>query len=128
MGSAFMLQAQPMSLVPWASYLSCLVPPWLLRMPSGLLRQKEFLIINQEDHMDNTHKPKPVHTIREHDVKAAIWLNQAENAQYYNITLSRMFVDSENNHKDTSSFGLHDLTKVEMVLKKARQWMMDEDA
>ncbi|WP_447971727.1 hypothetical protein [Nitrospira sp. M1] len=78
--------------------------------------------------MDTTHKPKPVHTIREHDVKAAIWLNQGENAQYYNITLSRMFVDSENNPKDTSSFGLHDLTKVEMVLKKARQWMMDEDA
>ncbi len=77
--------------------------------------------------MDSTTKTKPVHTIREHDVKAAIWLNQATDHQYFNVTLSRMFLDDEGKPKDTASFGLHDLTKIELVIREARRWIMDGD-
>ena len=75
--------------------------------------------------MDTNTKSKPVHTIREADVKAAIWLNGDEKAKFYSVTLSRVFTTEDHKPKDTYSFGLHDLTKVEVVLKHARTWIMD---
>jgi len=75
--------------------------------------------------MDNTAKPKPVYTIREQDVKAAIWLNQGESEQYFNVTFSRMYTDSENQPKDTMSFGVHDLFKIEIIIGKVRRWIQD---
>ncbi|GJL52179.1 MAG: hypothetical protein NPIRA01_34060 [Nitrospirales bacterium] len=71
--------------------------------------------------MDTTAKPKPVHTIREQDVKAAIWVNQGESEQYFNVTFSRMYTDSEKKLKDTMSFGVHDLSKIEVIIGKVRR-------
>lgn len=76
--------------------------------------------------MDTNTKTKPAHSIREADVKATIWLNHGEKGDFYNVTLSRTFKDEEGNPKDTNSFGLYDLTKVEMVVRKARTWIMDQ--
>lgn len=74
----------------------------------------------------NITKPQPVHTIRESDVRAAIWRNHGEKADFYNVTLSRMFKTEQDQLKDTGSFGVHDLTKAEIVLRKARVWIMEQ--
>ena len=76
--------------------------------------------------MDTNKKTKPAHSIREADVKATIWLNHGEKGDFYNVTLSRTFKDEKDHLKDTNSFGLHDLTKVEMALKKAQDWIMNQ--
>ncbi len=76
--------------------------------------------------MDTNTKTKPAHSIREADVKATIWRNHGENGDFYNVTLSRTFKDEEGNPKNTNSFGLYDLTKIEMVVRNARTWIMDQ--
>ncbi len=78
--------------------------------------------------MDTTTSPKtkPAHTIREADVKATIWLNHSEKGEFYNVTLSRFFMGDDEQPKDTSSFGVHDLLKVQMVVKKAQAWIMNQ--
>lgn len=76
--------------------------------------------------MDTNTKTKPAHSIREADVKATIWLNHGEKGEFYNVTLSRMFMDEQDKPKDTYSFGLHDLTKVETVVRKAQGWIMNQ--
>ena len=76
--------------------------------------------------MDTNTKTKPAHSIREADVKATIWLNHGEKGDFYNVTLSRTFKDEKDNLKDTNSFGLYDLTKVEMAVRKAQDWIMTQ--
>ncbi len=76
--------------------------------------------------MDTNTKTKPAHSIREADVKATIWRNHGEKGDFYNVTLSRTFKDEQDKPKDTFSFGLHDLSKIEMVLRQARAWIMDQ--
>ena len=78
--------------------------------------------------MDTTTSPKtkPAHTIREADVKATIWLNYSEKGEFYNVTLSRFFKDEQGHPKDSHSLGLHDLSKAQMVLRKAQDWIMNQ--
>lgn len=76
--------------------------------------------------MNTNTKTKPAHSIREADVKATIWLNHGEKGDFYNVTLSRTFKDEKDKPKDTYSFGLYDLTKVEMALRKAQDWIMNQ--
>ena len=75
--------------------------------------------------MDTNTKTKPAHSIREADVKATIWRNHSEKGDYFNVTLSRTFKDEKDNLKDTHSFGVHDLAKIEMILRQARAWILD---
>ncbi len=69
---------------------------------------------------------KPAHSIREADVKATIWRNHSEKGEFYNVTLSRTFKDNGDKLKDTNSFGIHDLSKIEMVIRQARNWILDQ--
>lgn len=51
----------------------------------------------------------PVATLRDGNLKAAIWEHQHEEAMLYNVTFSRSYLDDEGNWQDSWSFGLRDL-------------------
>lgn len=66
---------------------------------------------------DTDQKPRPVETLREGALKAAIWRNEGENGIYHAVTLSRGYKDQDGNLQDTASFrpkdmlGLAELTR-----------------
>ena len=69
--------------------------------------------------MTTSTKQKPVETLRDGGVKAAIWANQTEKGNtFYNVTFSRTYRDGDT-FKDTSSFGASDLLKVARLAAKA---------
>lgn len=57
-------------------------------------------------------KTKPVGEVKFGSVIASIWKNESKNGIYYNVTLSRIYKDSEDNWKRSDSFGRDDLLTV----------------
>ena len=62
---------------------------------------------------------QPEKKFRAGGVSATIWQNASEKGTYATVTLSRSYVDKDNNWKETSSYKVTDLPKVALVLAKA---------
>lgn len=69
-------------------------------------------------------KAKPVKEIRMGRIKAAVWENGTQNGTRYNVTLTRLYKDPEDNAWKTSeSFGRDDLLVAAKVLDQAHSWI-----
>jgi hypothetical protein len=66
---------------------------------------------------------KPVHEVRIGRVKAVIWENETENGIRHNVTLRRIYMDSENKWQTSDSFGRDDLLLAAKVLDQAHSWI-----
>ena len=49
-------------------------------------------------------KPRPVVTLRDGSVKAAIWRNESENGPFHGVTFARTYKDGDGNYHDTDSY------------------------
>ena len=60
-------------------------------------------------------KTKPVSEVKFGSIAASIWKNEGKTGIYYNVTLSRIYKDGEDNWKRSDSFGRDDLLTVAKV-------------
>ena len=73
---------------------------------------------------DTMPKEKPIHEVRLGAIKAAIWKNDTANGVRYNVALSRIYKDREDNQwKSTDSFGRDDLLVLAKVADLAHTWI-----
>lgn len=61
--------------------------------------------------MNDEHK-KPVESLRDGSVKAAIWENEGEKGKFHSVTFTRTYRDREGNYADTNRFSGTDLLKL----------------
>lgn len=70
---------------------------------------------------------KPTKSFRAGNVRAAIWTNQSEGgADYFSVTVSRSYRDDSEEWKESTVFGRDDLPKVELVTRKAYEYIQLE--
>jgi len=67
-------------------------------------------------------KRKPVQEIRLGRIRAAVWQNSSDKGVRHNVTISRLYKDSDE-WKDSSSFGRDDLLLVAKVADAAHSWI-----
>ena len=72
-------------------------------------------------------KKKPAHEIRIGAVKATIWENQTDRGVRHNVTVSRLY-KSDEEWKQTDSFGRDDLLLVAKVVDQAHSWIFEQAA
>jgi hypothetical protein len=54
--------------------------------------------------MTNQTKNRPVETLRDGAIKAALWKNTSENGVFYNVTFARTYKDSKGELQDADSY------------------------
>ena len=64
-------------------------------------------------------KTRPVETLRDGVIKAAIWKNESENGAFYNVTFARTFKDDKGELHDTESFSGTQLLRLARLADKA---------
>jgi hypothetical protein len=64
---------------------------------------------------------KPVHEVRLGKIKAAIWLNQTDNGNRYNVTFSRIY-KTDSGWESSTSFGRDELPLLAKVADMAHTW------
>ena len=69
-------------------------------------------------------KQKPVHEVRAGDVKAAIWENSTESGVRHDVTLEKRH-KSDDECKQTQSFGRDDLLVLAKVPDQAHTWIFE---
>ena len=69
-------------------------------------------------------KQKPVHEVRVGSVKAAIWENPTENGVRHNVSFERLY-KSDDEWKQTQSFGRDDLLVLAKVADQAHTWIFE---
>ncbi len=71
-------------------------------------------------------KNRPVHVVRLRNIRAAIWANDLEIGLRYNVTVSRLYKDNDQQWKTSESFGRDDLLLVGKVLDLAHSWICEQ--
>jgi hypothetical protein len=70
---------------------------------------------------------RPTHELRLGSIRASIWDNSNGENQRFNVTLSRIYKDRENNQwKHTDSFGRDDLLPLAKLADQAHSWIWDQ--
>ena len=69
---------------------------------------------------------KPIETIFDGRIKAAIWKNSGDKGAYYTVQISKLYDDEQGNTKETNSFGKNDLLKVARLTNKAYDWIVSQ--
>ena len=69
-------------------------------------------------------KQKPVHEVHVGSIKAAIWENTTENGARHNVTFERLY-KSDDEWKQTQSFGRDDLLVLAKVADQAHTWIFE---
>jgi hypothetical protein len=62
---------------------------------------------------------KPVDTLRDGALKAAIFENQGEKGPFYSVKITRTYTDAQGNYRDSSSFSGSELLRVAHLAAKA---------
>lgn len=62
---------------------------------------------------------KPIETIRDGALSAAIWKNQGEKGAFYSVTFERVYTGEDNQPKNVSSFSGSDLLKIALLATDA---------
>jgi len=77
--------------------------------------------------MTETKGNSPVKEFRAGRIKAAVWRNDVERdgqiVVRHSVTMQKRYRDSDGNWKDSSSFFLNDLPRVEMLMRKAFEYI-----
>lgn len=71
-------------------------------------------------------KNRPVHVVRLRNIRAAIWANDTETGLRYNVTVSRLYKDGDQQWKTSDGFGRDDLLLLAKVLDQAHSWICEE--
>lgn len=67
-----------------------------------------------------TTKNKPIRTLRDGSIKAAIWKNITDDGNaFYSVTYARTYKDDDGNLKDADSFSGSDILKQQHLVGKA---------
>ncbi|MEO1015187.1 MAG: hypothetical protein AAFX08_08365 [Pseudomonadota bacterium] len=61
----------------------------------------------------------PIETLRDGNLKAAIWKNEGENGAYFSVTLAKTWKDDRGKFHDTQSFSGTDLLRVAELSRSA---------
>lgn len=70
---------------------------------------------------------RPVHVVRLRNIRAAIWANDTEVGLRYNVTVSRLYKDNDDDQWKTSeSFGRDDLLLLAKVVDLAHTWITEQ--
>lgn len=62
---------------------------------------------------------RPVETLRDGAVKAAIWKNEGENGAFFNVTVARTYKDKDGDLHDSDSFSGTQLLRLARLAEKA---------
>ena len=68
-------------------------------------------------------KVQPVHAIRLKNVRAAVWVNERDGAQFFNVTFSRSYRGQDGNWHTSDGFGRDDLLLLAKVADQAHTWI-----
>ena len=79
-----------------------------------------------EDQAPTPDRNRPVHVVRLRNVRAAIWANDTETGLRYNVTVSRLYKDGDQQWKTSDGFGRDDLLLLAKVLDLAHSWICEE--
>lgn len=69
--------------------------------------------------MSKETKTRPVETLRDGAIKAALWRNESENGAFFTVTFARTFKDAEGNLKDADGFSGTQLLRLARLAGKA---------
>ena len=64
-------------------------------------------------------KQRPVETLRDGAIKAAIWKNESENGVFFNVTFARTYKDGDGDLNDTDGFSGTQLLRLSRLAGKA---------
>lgn len=64
-------------------------------------------------------KQRPVETLRDGPIKAAIWRNESENGPFFAVTFARTYKDSEGKLHDNDSFSGTQLLQLARLADRA---------
>jgi hypothetical protein len=68
---------------------------------------------------------KPVHEIRLGQIRAAVWANETQGRQWFNVSITRSFQD-QGKWKEWPSYARDDLPIVSMVADMAYAWIWSQ--
>lgn len=69
--------------------------------------------------MTTSNKKRPVETLRDGALKAAIWKNEGDKGAFFNVTFARTYKDAKDNLKDTDSFSGAQLLRLARLAEQA---------
>jgi hypothetical protein len=85
---------------------------------------KQFIAQNAQ----STSKNKPFLTIRAGSIKATVWANTITTKngemQVYNTTITKSYVDKEQQWQETTQFSMEDLPKVQLLCTQVYQQLV----
>jgi hypothetical protein len=64
-------------------------------------------------------QPRPVETLRDGNIKAAIWRNESEKGAFFSVTFARTYKDDAGAFHDTDSYSGSELLRLAHLAKKA---------
>ncbi|MEM7670831.1 MAG: hypothetical protein AAF317_17165 [Pseudomonadota bacterium] len=76
---------------------------------------------------DDQSTRRPIETLREGQLKAAIWQNESDNGKYHSVTVARTYKDQDGNLQDTSSFRAKDMLGLSELARRAHHHAHDLD-
>lgn len=82
--------------------------------------------VQPEAHEEAPDRNRPVHVVRMRNIRAAIWANETEAGTRYNVTVSRLYKDDEQQWRTSESFGRDDLLLLAKVVDGAHTWITDQ--
>lgn len=71
---------------------------------------------------------KPVDTLRDGRVKAAIWEKETEKGPFHSVTFSRAYRDQDGQYADAQSFSGTDLLKVSRLAERSYDQVQERRA
>ena len=80
-----------------------------------------------EDQNDNQPKNRPVESLQEGPLKAAIWRNEGEKGAYHSVTLARIYKDRNGELRNTNSFRAKDMLGLSELSRRAHHHTNDLD-
>ncbi len=69
--------------------------------------------------MSKKTKQRPVETVRDGAIKAAIWKNESEKGAFFSVTFARTYKDKDGDLQDTESFSGSQLLRLARLADKA---------
>jgi hypothetical protein len=79
-----------------------------------------------EDVSQDVRPNQPTHVVRLGLVRASVWLNQTEQGPRYNVSVSRLYMGSDQRWHSTASFGLKDLLALAKAVDQAHTWISEQ--
>ena len=77
--------------------------------------------------MKNSIENKPTVIKVGRGIRAKLWRNKNKNGEWFNITISRVYKDSEDQFQESDSFSRDDLLQVAFVAQKAFDQIVNQN-